>query len=996
MPLARAAIGLIATCMAALGAPDSTGFDFFEQQIRPVLAERCYGCHSAKSPRVQGGLYLDTRDGMRKGGNSGPAITPGDPERSLLIKAIRYTDDKLKMPPGKPLSGAEAANFEAWVKMGAPDPRSTDAAQPPDPFTQARKFWSFQRPKKARLPDVTNAAWGSAPVDRFILAKLEEKGLSPAPPAGKRILIRRVTYDLTGLPPTPAEIDAFLADGSPDAFAKVVDRLLASPHYGERWGRHWLDVARYSDTTDRGKRYPYSYTYRDWVVSAFNSDMPYNQFLIEQIAADRLHSADHGSLAALGFITLGRDPPKALPDTIDDRIDVITRGALGLTVTCARCHDHKYDPIPTRDYYSLYGVIANTREPLEPPLLAPVSTESDTDRFYEGLIRHWEDKIVEYRRKRHAILTAALKTPEELARYRSAVEETAAMSNTDVENFARTHDLNLYLLLRWRKTGNEDAMNAPLEDFEKLQTEGDSNNLRDLRDHLRDVMTDWAYRGGPKRAMALEDTPEATAAHVFVRGNANNPGAIAPRQFLAILSESGPRTFSDGSSGRLDLARAIGSDDNPLTARVIVNRLWQYHFGEGLVRSPSDFGARGDRPTHPELLDYLAVRFMEEGWSIKKLHRTILLSNAYQQSSADNPKARDVDPENMLLWRMNRQRMDFEALRDSMLAVAGRLDPAVGGLPYILIAQPADTRRTLYAFIDRAQLPGVLSSFDFASPEQHSPKRFTTTVPQQALFMMNNPFVAEQAKYLAARVEIAGESDFGKRIERLYGLLFGRSPTADEIRMGRAFIAAAPSAGDAGESATASAWQYGLGEFDKTTQRVRGFEPFRYFAGDRWLFDAVSPSITSGAAFLSALGGYPGDDSAHSAIRRWIAPSGGTVSIDGEIKNTQRLGEEFGDGVLARIVSSRSGELASGAARDSKAELKVAAVEVKAGDTIDFVVECRADSEGDNFTWAPVITMSPRTWNSAKDFHGPSPLTLDVWARYAQVLLNTNEFAFVE
>jgi hypothetical protein len=995
MPLARAAIGLIATSMAALAA-DSAGIDFFEQQIRPVLAERCYVCHSAKSPRAQGGLYLDTRDGIRKGGNSGPAITPGDPERSLLIKAIRYTDDHLKMPPGKPLSAAEAANFEAWVKMGAPDPRTAEASQSPDPFAQARKFWSFERPKKAALPDVKDAAWASSPVDRFILAKLEEKGLSPSPAADKRILIRRVTYDLIGIPPTPAEIDAFAADRSPDAFAKVVDRLLASPHYGERWGRHWLDVARYSDTTDRGKRFPYSYTYRDWVVNAFNRDMPYNQFLIDQIAADRLHSSDHESLAALGFITLGRDPPKALPDTIDDRIDVITRGLLGLTVPCARCHDHKYDPIPTQDYYSLYGVIANSLEPQEPPLLGPVSKETDTDRFYEGLIERWEGKIVEYRKNRHAILTAALKKPEEVARYRAAVAETARMSNTEVENFARTHDLNLYLLLRWRKYGNEEAMNAPLEDFEKLQTEGDGNNLRELRDHLREIMAEWAYRGAPKRAMALQDAPEATEAHVFVRGNPNNPGAVAPREFLAVLSPSSRQPFRDGTSGRLDLARAIASDDNPLTARVIVNRVWQYHFGEGLVRTPSDFGARGDRPTHPELLDFLAVRFMEEGWSIKKLHRMILLSNAYGQSSADNPKAEGIDPENKLLWRMNRQRLDFESLRDSMLAVAGRLSPEVGGLPFILTAQPADPRRTLYAFIDRAQIPGELSAFDFANPDQHSPKRFTTTVPQQALFMMNNPFVAEQAKYLAARTAIAGESDAGKRIEKLYRLALGRSPTADEIRLGRAFVTPAAGAGKTAESAAPVDWQYGLGEFDKTTQRVRGFEPFRYFTGARWQFDTVSPAPKSGDAFLSETGGYPGDDLAHSVIRRWTAPVDGTIAIEGSVKNQQRKGDEFGDGVQARIVSSRSGVLASGEARNSTAELKVTAVEVKAGDTIDFIVDCRADSEGDGFTWAPVITLGDRSWNGAKDFQGPPPLVLDAWARYAQVLLNTNEFAFVE
>ena len=901
------------------------------------------------------------------------------------------------MPPGKPLSAAEVADFEAWVKMGAPDPRVAATAPAADPLTRGRQFWSFQPPRKAPLPAVKDTGWAQTPADRFILAKLEEKDLAPSPPADKRTLLRRVTYGLTGLPPTAAEIDAFLADRSPDAFAGVVERLLASPRYGERWARHWLDVARYSDTNDRGKRYPYSYTYRDWVVRAFNGDMPYNRFLIDQIAADRLPEGDGDSLAALGFLTLGRDPPKAVPDRIDDRIDVITRGALGLTVTCARCHDHKYDPIPTADYYSLYGVIANSREPLEPPLLgAAQGSESETDRFYGKLVTRWEEKIAEYRRRRHAVLTAALKTPEQIALYRAAARETAAMGNTETEEYARTHDLNLYLLLRWRKYGGEEAMNAPLADFEKLQTEGDGNNLRDLHDHLQEILTAWAYRGAPRRAMALEDAPEAVPAHIFLRGNPNNPGAIVPRRFLAVLSGSERQPFRDGSSGRLDMARAIASDANPLTARVIVNRVWQYHFGEGLVRTPSDFGVRGDRPTHPELLDYLAVRFMEEGWSIKKLQRMILLSNAYRQGSADNPRARGVDPENTLLWRMNRQRLDFEALRDSMLAVAGRLDPAVGGLPFILTAQPADPRRTLYAFIDRARVPGVLSSFDFANPEQHSPKRFTTTVPQQALFLMNNPFVAEQALHIVRRPEIAGEADKERRIDRLYRTLFGRGATADEIRLGRAFLASDPEAGAAPAARESSPWQYGSGSFDTASQRVRDFAAFAYFTGDRWLPEAVSPSPQWGEAFLSATGGYPGDSRARAVIRRWTAPADGAVRIEGTLKHQQRKGDEYGDGVAARVVSGRSGVLASGEARNSSAELRAGPVQVKAGDTIDFLVDCRADSESDAFTWAPSITMDTRVWSAAKDFRGPDPPALDRWARYAQVLLDTNEFAFVE
>jgi hypothetical protein len=698
--------------------------EFFEKRVRPVLAEHCQRCHG---PREQkGGVRLDARAAMVSGGAA--VVVPGEPEKSVLIHAIRYDGD-VRMPPKGPLDPAAVEALTAWVKMGAPWPAGAEQGRPLSVAEVRAKHWSFRPVQKPTVPAVQDAA---GPIDAFVLSALRAKGLSLAPPADKRTLIRRVTFDLLGLPPSPEEVEAFVNDAAPDAYEKLVDRLLASPHYGERWGRHWLDVARYSDTRgyvfQEERRYPYSYTYRDYVIRAFNEDLPYDQFLVQQLAADLLPlGADKRPLAAMGFLTLGRRFLNNVPDIIDDRIDVTMRGLLGLTVTCARCHDHKFDPVPTRDYYSLYGVFASSVEPGDLPQIGEAPDNEEARKFQEELKKR-QDAVQKFKEEHRAELEARnRKFRDELVKLEKKVAE-------------------------WQAS-------AP---------------------------------GGPPRAMVLRENPNPFQPYVFLRGNPANRGESVPRQFLEVLTGDGRKPFSQGG-GRLELAKAIASADNPLTARVLVNRVWQHHFGAGLVRTPGDFGLRGEPPTHPELLDWLASSLVADGWSVKKLHRRILLSATYRQSVRDDAKAAALDPDNRLLWRMNRQRLEFEALRDALLVAAGRLDRAMGGRGVEITTPPYSQRRTVYGFIDRQNLPGLFRTFDFASPDSATPQRHVTTVPQQALFLLNSPFAAEQARYLVARPDVANLKDEA-RIDRLYRICFGRPADADEVALGLKFLAAAKSA----------------------------------------------------------------------------------------------------------------------------------------------------------------------------------------------------------
>ena len=715
--------------------------DFFENKIRPILADRCYKCHSTLAEKIKGGLLLDSREALLKGGDTGKTIVPGDPEASLLIKAVRYTDPDLQMPKDKKLDDDQIADLVSWVKMGAPDPRTATADQRKWSDNKTN-HWAWQPVKRVAIPEVSDPDWCRTPVDNFILAKLDENGLKPNPPADKRTLIRRATFDLIGLPPTPEEVQDFLSDPSPNAFAKVVDRLLASPHYGERWGRHWLDVARYSDTKGQPRRNtedninPFAWTYRDYVIRSFNEDKPYNQFILEQIAADRLASTQRNpaNLAALGFLTVGDHYLGMQNDILNDRIDVVTKGFLSLTVTCARCHDHKFDPIPQQDYYSMRGIFDSCVEPKIEPIIGKIPHTPEYQDYYSQ-------------------------------REKLAQQETALTAS----------------LPGLRKGGDREAFK--LAQRALRETEHAINQLE---------LTNPA---APMRAMVLEDAARGHDSPLFIRGEAGNRGAVVPRRFLQILAAPNRPVYTNGS-GRLELALGIASPNNPLTARVMINRIWLHHFGAGFVPTPDDFGMMSEPPSHPQLIDFLALNFMTNGWSIKKIHRLILLSSVYQESSESNPRYAQTDPGNRLLWRANIRRLEYEPLRDSLLAIGGMLNPSVYGRPVNLRQHPESTRRTVYDFVDRANIDDVLINFDFATPDMVTGMRHQTTVPQQALFLMNSSIVIELAKRLVAMPDFVETLDDTDRLKFLYERIYQRPPSGEEAALGLEFVNQVPLTGE--------------------------------------------------------------------------------------------------------------------------------------------------------------------------------------------------------
>ena len=849
--------------------------EFFEMKIRPVLAENCYPCHSTEVDAMAG-LRLDSKASLLKGGSRGPAIVPGEPEKSLLIQAVSYRSSDLKMPPTGKISDEQIADLTAWIKMGAPDPRTQESVPAAEAeengidFEQGRKFWSFQPVQDYPLPSVKQKDWPTAPIDYFILAKLEEKGLSPVPPADKRTLIRRASFDLIGLPPSPEEVDAFVGDSSPDAFARVVDRLLASPHYGERWGRYWLDVARYADDKLNSVMmdpYPHAYRYRDWVIQAFHEDMPYDRFVKAQIAGDLLEGVQRESVGGLGFFALS-------PQFQDDRIDATTRGFLALSVACAQCHDHKFDPISTEDYYALLGVFNSTKTdeyPLSPQevveeyqsqkkkvdaeegalkeflktqsrqlvdilarrtssymvaawqVLGPpkgdlqeAAQQASLDREtlerwvkYLGnsprkhpLLDSWDDLLrrgaAEAEVRRFADETQELLVS--LIREKKEIDEKnkIRLGGTDTfSNRAETETLSLernrYFFWRDLASGKEDVIMRDFEggilyyDHEKIDRflEGVwkdhltamQANIKALKDQLP-----------PKYPFlhVISDVEEPKNEHVHIRGDKDNLGDEVPRQFLTVLSDGEPVPFTQGS-GRLELAEAIADPKNPLTPRVMVNRIWLHHFGQGIVRTPSDFGQMGNRPSHPQLIDYLARRLIENNWSIKAMHREIMLSATYRLSTQHAEKNFATDPDNVLFWRGNRRRLDAEALRDSLLYVAGNLDATRGGEPGMLTDEK-NQRRSVYGYVSRRRLDTMLGLFDFPNPNSTSPQRIGTNTALQGLFFLNSELVMRQAKALASRLEKEVSGDNGAKIRRAYRLLFGREPTAEEMKAGREFL----------------------------------------------------------------------------------------------------------------------------------------------------------------------------------------------------------------
>jgi cytochrome c553 len=883
---------------------DRGAIEQFERSVRPVLVQHCYRCHG---PNVQqGGVRLDRRAGLLGTNAAGrPLIVPGQPKESLLFHAVMQ-QGPIKMPPDGLLSKSALDAISAWIQAGAVYPEPPTAGNRPKPV-----HWAFRAPVRPALPKVRTPAWIRTPVDAFVLSRLENAGLKASPRADPRTLVRRVTYDLIGLPPTADEVDAFAADPSQAAYERLVDRLLASPRYGERWGRHWLDVARYADTKDGVLMYgdarvrPFAYTYRDYVIRAFNEDTPYDQFIREQLAGDQIQPAvQPWRLAAMGFLTLGRMFDNNPHDVIDDRIDTTSRGFLGITVSCARCHDHKFDPIPTADYYSLYGVFASSEAPLDLPRVEEPSSDPAAQQFEEGAaeqrkqIQAFRDR--EYRtqsetaRKRVGDYLAWVAThppdpletaifflslapddlrPQIVARWRRFLEKRAVESDPV---FGLWHDLmqrpeaefataSATALPAWmRRPPGESAgqANPRLREVlartpigtrealaraygvalsnaadEVLAGRGADPAARQLADCVLGPDSPpffpkthtWHYMSrtekdqfgkllgdldrlavaAPKaagRAMVLFDAEEIQEPRIFLRGNPATPGEAVPRRFLQVLSPAARRPFRHGS-GRLDLAREIASSSNALTARVLVNRAWMHHFGEPLVATPSDFGVRCGLPTHPELLDWLATTFTRPaapvdpfgcGWSLKRLHRLMVLSATYQQASTDRPDMHERDPENRLLWRAARRRLDFEQMRDGMLFVSGRLDTTTGGRPVDVAGDPTNSRRSVYGLVDRQSLPGVFRAFDFAVPDQSVERRPQTTVPQQALFGLNSPFVLQQARALASNQLAAGAGDMAARINALYRQVLARAPSTVESAAAARFLNSAVPARAAG------------------------------------------------------------------------------------------------------------------------------------------------------------------------------------------------------
>ncbi len=1169
-PTLASGLSLLVGAAALLAAPapklTPQQTDFFEKKIRPVLVKDCYKCHSAEAGRVKGGLRVDTRDGLLKGGDSGPAIVPGNPDKSPLIRAVRYRDRNLQMPPDdKKLPASQIADLEAWVRMGAPDPRA-DApnkygAAPTDP----KQHWSFQPIFKPIIPDFRKdwTPLARNAVDHYVFATLEARQLAPSPRADKVTLIRRATFNLTGLPPTLQEVDDFVADESEKAFEKVIDRLLASPRYGERWGRHWLDVARYGDTTgrrnnNRGEtRYLHSHTYRDWVIKAFNDDMPFDRFAKLQIAADRVleefkvqgskfkvggsttsvpgqsnlergtlnFEPSQADLAALGFITLGPRLNNNADDLIDDRIDVVMKGFLALSVTCARCHDHKFDPIPTKDYYALHGVFASSTEPREGVELpagkdtpefkefqkALAEAEDAQKKFEDGLrgrarselvfrisdylkalydfsqptnsaslnqfmqrrnllpavAAGWKDALDAAKTKHHPVLsvwhefaalpaTNFLKSATPVAlRLRTAgdtnkpVNPLVARALGSPPGSVAVVATNLARLFvdantRWYQVASQHAArvrsagtNAPpapaglpeaaQEEIRRVIYDPASpaylfteekveaslrrimgmGNVRTEQQRLARVVDDirTSHPGAPPRAVVLYDSPQPRDSYVYIKGNRGSRGPNVPRQFLEILSDENREPFRNGS-GRLDLANHIASPDNPLTARVLVNRVWLHQFGEGIVRTANDFGLRAEPPTHPELLDYLAWQFMEQGWSVKKLQKLILLSHTWQQSSEDNPRFAQVDPENRWLWQQHRRRLEFEALRDTILHIGGKLNFQMGGPGERLDRPDSDgeysDRRSVYGLVDRANLPNMLGAFDFANPDISTGQRNNTIVPQQALFMMNSPLVIEQARNTVQRGDLKSLPTDAERVKMLYRLIYSRPPTDTELKLALFYLATEMSA-PKGPLPGQPPWEYGLGHVDSRTGRVGAFWPLLYSPQAR--FYQASPRIPDGRAgyfHLSANGGHPGLMMTQSAIRRWTAMDDMLVTIEGTLAHSG----QSSDGVQGQIIYSGAGSLVRGVALRNQITLAVPRLQVKTGETIDFVVDCRAGGVNDNFTWSPVIkeldakqtppAATGKQWSSQRDFAAPARgQRLYPWEKLAQVLLETNELTFV-
>ncbi|MBZ2181042.1 MAG: PSD1 and planctomycete cytochrome C domain-containing protein [Acidobacteria bacterium] len=923
MKVAHSAYLLAMLAGAAIAqVPKPEQAEFFERNVRPVLAQKCQMCHNAKVKTSA--LDMSTAAAFMAGGGSGSLVNVESPDQSLLLQVTSY-EGKLKMPPMGKLKDHEIAALREWITMGAPwpgyDPKAgavaggaTGTRKHGNKLTaEDKQFWAFQPVKPHPAPPVKNRAWVQSPIDAFLLAKLEEKGVRPAPPADRLTLLRRATFDLTGLPPTEQEMKDFAADRSPDAFRKVVERLLASPRYGEKWGRHWLDIARYADSTgnDEDHRYPYAYKYRDYVIKAFNEDLPYHQFIQEQVAGDLLPARDgkpglnREGIIATGFLALGakaiaqQDKQKMLYDIYDEQVDTVSKTFLGLTLSCARCHDHKFDPLYTKDYYGMVGIFASTKNfkddqsHVSKLLFTPLVPKEQYEKYEaaEALVQHkqidLEIAMEKERRRLHEKLApqipAYMMAAREVELKKADVAAAAAARQLDAKMLGRwvkyfaAREVPRPWLADWDKAADDAAAqqiangfvsssleslaawHKKLEAYRKPQRRQieeknmlsekpklinerdrffgqvfDHNGPMGISDALLNTQASpaaqqefAALKAEQKRLRdALPPEPEMACAvqegnpvqqKVFVRGDYNSLGEDAPKHFPVVMAD-GRQPQNVQGSGRLELAAWLASPDNPLSARVMVNRIWMGHFGEGIVRTPDNFGRMGERPTHPELLDYLAAEFVRSGWSVKAMHRKLMLSSAYQMASATTPEQFEADPENRLFSRAVRRRLQVEEMRDALLGIAGKLDLTMGGTMQsgfgtdgensngrLSINPEEQVRRTVYLPLRRANLPALFNLFDFGDATTPQGRRIITNVAPQALFMMNSKFVAEQAQALAAT--LVKEAAVGRpRADKAISRILNREASAADADAMLSYVDSFQKK-FAGKMTEADAWQ---------------------------------------------------------------------------------------------------------------------------------------------------------------------------------------------
>lgn len=856
---------LCSFCLSSSHAADDT---FFETKIRPVLVEHCYSCHSLDEGEASGELLLDSASNFKRGGGRGSPFNLEKPDESLLLKVLSHSDEDLKMPPEKKLSEEIISDFRTWLLQGAPDPRSGGAVDKSARELVAERHWAYQTPKSLEVSGDLPSSRALDRIDAAIEMKLQEAKINPSSQADRFTLIRRTSFDLLGVPPADEILAEFMDDDSPDAYTRMVDRLLASPQFGEKWARHWMDVSRYADTKgyvfQEDRNYATAYRYRDWLIAAFNQDMPYDQFVRYQLAADQLDpNNEQGHLDAMGFLTLGRRFLNNQQDIIDDRIDVVGRGLMGLTIACARCHDHKYDPVSQADYYSLYGVFLNSEEP-----------------------------------------------------------------------------------------------------------------------------------GGEPSPLRMVDSAKEKEAFIFLRGAAHNRGDKVPRRFVKFLSADANATFSKGS-GRLELADSIVNSNNPLAARVIVNRVWMRLIGRPLIDSPSDLGVRANEPKLQVVLDELATGLMERQWSLKHLVRRIVLSATYQQSSIEqDAEAISIDPENRLVWRMNRKRLDFEGLRDNILESSGALEQRIGGPSVTVHEAPFTNRRTVYSFIDRQNFPGVFRAFDVASPDTHNPQRSLTTVPQQGLFLLNSDWIAGQAEGMVNNARNAGRwPNDDALVTDVFQRIYSRQPSGDERRLALEFLS------DSRTNAENSAmprWQYGYGHYSIEKGELLSFTPFPAFVDGTYRGVKPLPDDQLGWASLNADGGHTGNADGFSVVRRWNAPFGGKLQIIGNAEHPS----DQGNGVRIAVVLNDKQQLATWEVRNGKVEAKVEPLEIPAGSHVDLIVHNNGDTSHDSFRWRAIVRISGdgnrETHSSSRGFEPPPPRALGPEAQLVQALLASNEVAFVD